>query len=141
MFKESLFLEIELFLFVTVHRFQLPFIVLRKKKKGGENRKSNDRPIKPSILRSESYISSFSFPWSLDPVEKRILNGVFGGSGTLSNNLINRAHSWSRVAAFRVRANIDFRQAKSLCGGLRRSLKIVLSGPPSRDRQSLPPLS
>lgn len=93
MFKESLFLEIELFLFVTVHRFQLPFIVLRKKKKGGENRKSNDRPIKPSILRFESYISSFSFPWSLDPVEKRILNGVFGGSGTLSNNLINRAHS------------------------------------------------
>lgn len=36
MFKESLFLEIELFLFVTVHRFQLPFIVLRKKKKGGK---------------------------------------------------------------------------------------------------------
>lgn len=91
MFKESLFLEIELFLFVTVHRFQL--YSSSKKEKGGENRKSNDRLIKPSILRSESYISSFSFPWSLDPVEKRILNGVFGGSGTLSNNLINRAHS------------------------------------------------
>lgn len=90
MFKESLFLEIELFLFVTVHRFQL---YSSSKKEKGENRKSNDRPIKPSILRSESYISSFSFPWSLDPVEKRILNGVFGGSGTLSNNLINRAHS------------------------------------------------
>lgn len=92
MFKESLFLEIELFLFVTVHRFQL-YSSSKKEKGGGENRKSNDRPIKPSILRSESYISSFSFPWSLDPVEKRILNGVFGGSGTLSNNLINRAHS------------------------------------------------
>lgn len=92
MFKESLFLEIELFLFVT-SSFPTPVYRSSKKEKGGENRKSNDRPIKPSILRSESYISSFSFPWSLDPVEKRILNGVFGGSGTLSNNLINRAHS------------------------------------------------
>lgn len=35
MFKESLFLEIELFLFVTVHRFQLPFI-FEKRKRGGK---------------------------------------------------------------------------------------------------------
>lgn len=36
MFKESLFLEIELFLFVTVHRFQLYSSSKKEKGEGGE---------------------------------------------------------------------------------------------------------
>lgn len=36
MFKESLFLEIELFLFVTVHRFQL-YSSSKKEKGGGKS--------------------------------------------------------------------------------------------------------